>query len=88
MGKKSRSGSGLNILDHLSESLETIFRVEILKFFDANLDLGSGIFLIWIREGKIRIRDKHPGFVTLENKRKFSQIIDDLTVLQDAYFKE
>jgi hypothetical protein len=46
MGKKSRSGSGMNIPDHISESLETIFT--ILKFFD--VDPGSG---------KIRIRD--PG---------------------------
>ncbi len=41
----------MNILDHISESLETIFWVKILKFFDANedpeifltLDPGSGI---------------------------------------------
>jgi hypothetical protein len=46
MEKKSRSGSGMNIPDHISESLETIFT--ILKFFD--VDSGSG---------KIRIRD--PG---------------------------
>jgi hypothetical protein len=41
MGKKSGSGSGMNIPDHISESLETFFGVKILKFFDA--DLGSGI---------------------------------------------
>jgi hypothetical protein len=28
MGKKSRSGSGMNIPDHISESLETIFGVK------------------------------------------------------------
>jgi hypothetical protein len=39
-------GSELNNLDHISESLETIFWVKILKFFDA--DPG------W---KKIRIRD-------------------------------
>jgi hypothetical protein len=33
---------GENILDHISESLETIFYVKILKFFDADLDPGSG----------------------------------------------
>jgi hypothetical protein len=38
MGKKS--GSGMNISDHFSQSLETIFG---LKLFDA--DPGSGIFL-------------------------------------------
>jgi hypothetical protein len=35
------SGSGMNNLDHISESLETIFWVKILKFFDA--DPGSGM---------------------------------------------
>jgi hypothetical protein len=29
MGKKSRSGSGVNILDHISESLTIIFWVKI-----------------------------------------------------------
>jgi hypothetical protein len=28
--------------DHISESLETIFWVKILKFFDADADPGSG----------------------------------------------
>jgi hypothetical protein len=41
MGKKSRSRSGMNIPDHISESLETIFGVKILKSFDAD----PGIFL-------------------------------------------
>jgi hypothetical protein len=54
MGKKS--GSGMNNPDHISESLETIFWVKILKFFDA--DPGSGM-------EKNRIRDKHPGSATL-----------------------
>jgi hypothetical protein len=43
MGKKSRSGSGMNIPDHISESLETIFWIKIFKFFYA--DPGSGFFL-------------------------------------------
>ncbi len=42
--------------DHMSESLETIFWVRIIKFFDA--DPGFGM-------EKIRIRDKHPGSATL-----------------------
>jgi hypothetical protein len=50
MGKNSGSGSGMNNLDHISESLETIFWFKILKFLDT--DLGSGL-------EKIRIRD--PG---------------------------
>ncbi len=41
MGKKIGSGSGMNNVDHISESLETIFLVKILKFFDA--DPVSGI---------------------------------------------
>jgi hypothetical protein len=32
----------MNILDHISESLETIFWVKIRKFFDADADPGSG----------------------------------------------
>jgi hypothetical protein len=62
MGKKLRSGpgsgSGMNIPDHISESLETIFRVKIFKFFGS----GSGIFLT-MDPGKIWIRDK--GSATL-----------------------
>jgi hypothetical protein len=42
------SRSEMNNPDHNSESLETIFLVKILKFFD--VDLGSGM-------GKNRIRD-------------------------------
>jgi hypothetical protein len=46
----------MNILDHISESLETIFSVNILKFFDADAD--PGIFLT-LDPGfkKIRIQD-------------------------------
>jgi hypothetical protein len=44
-------------LDHISESLETIFWVKILKFFDADVDPDPGsenprIFLTWIRDRK------------------------------------
>jgi hypothetical protein len=41
MGKKSRSGSGMNIPEHIIERIETIFWVKILKFFVA--DPGSGM---------------------------------------------
>ena len=56
---EEESGSGMNIPDHISESLETIFWVKILKFFDADRapgwnKFGSGMV-------KIRIREKHPG---------------------------
>jgi hypothetical protein len=64
MGKKSGSGSGMNNPDHISESfsLETIFWVKILKFFDADPGwekFGSGM-------ENFRIGDKHPGSATLE----------------------
>ncbi len=35
----------MNIPDHISESLETILLLKIVKFFDADADLGFGIFL-------------------------------------------
>jgi hypothetical protein len=65
MGKKSVSGSGMNNPDYISESLQTIFMVKILKFFDA--DPG---FVSRIQDGKKSdpvsgIRDKYPGSPTL-----------------------
>ncbi len=42
---QSRSGSGMNIPDHISVSLETIFGFKILKLFDVDPNPGSGIFL-------------------------------------------
>jgi hypothetical protein len=42
MGKKSESGIPYNF----SESLGTVLGLKILKFFDADPDPGSGIFLI------------------------------------------
>jgi hypothetical protein len=35
----------MNIPDHISDSLENFFGLKCLKFFDADPDLGSGIFL-------------------------------------------
>jgi hypothetical protein len=59
-------GSGMNIPDHIASSLATIFQVKILKFFDANANPGSGnLFDPGIWDGKIRIRDKHPGSASL-----------------------
>jgi hypothetical protein len=40
--KKSGSGSGMNNPDHVSESLETIFRAKILKFFDEDPGWNNG----------------------------------------------
>jgi hypothetical protein len=49
-----KSGSGMNDPDHISESLNTYI-----------LWCGSGI-----RDGKSRIRDKHPGSATLHTPLK------------------
>jgi len=60
MGKKSRSGSGMNIPDRISWSIETNFWIKIFKFFDTDsdpdprygnlFDPGSGMekFRSWI----------------------------------------
>ncbi len=37
-------GSGKNIPDHISQSLETFFGLKIFKFFDTDANPGSGIF--------------------------------------------
>ncbi len=42
MGKKSGSVSGMNRPYHISESLERIFWVKILKFFDADPGIRDG----------------------------------------------
>jgi hypothetical protein len=64
MGKKSGSGPGINNPDHISESLETIFGVKILKFFDAYPGSEMEKFVSGIRDVKVLIRDKHPGSAT------------------------
>jgi hypothetical protein len=73
MGKKSGPGSGMNNPDHISESLETIFWVKILKFFDAyrggkkfrsGIRHGKNLVLGWKKFGS-GIRDKNPGSATL-----------------------
>ncbi len=56
----------MNHPDHIAESLETIFWVKILKFFDA--DPGSGL-------EKIQIRDKHPGSTIPKLQLKTLQVL-------------
>jgi hypothetical protein len=46
----------MNILDHISESLETILWVKNTKFFDVNPDPGS--FLPWIWDPGWKKSDK------------------------------
>jgi hypothetical protein len=79
MCKKTRSGSGKNIPDHISESLETIFWVRILEFFDVDADPGSGsLFDHGSGMEKIRIRDKHPGSAILIEGMSFSVELSSL----------
>jgi hypothetical protein len=67
MGKKSGSGSGMNNPDIISESLETIFLVKILKFFDVDPESGME---------KIRIRDRHPGSATLPENIRIAVLLN------------
>jgi hypothetical protein len=60
----------MNNPHHISERLETIFWVKILKFVDA--DPESGMKKIWIQDGKelgSGIRKKHPGSATLSPRK-------------------
>ncbi len=64
MGKNQISGSGMNIPDHISESLETNFWVKILEFFMRIRDPES--FRQWIRQNSDTGSGiKIPGFATL-----------------------
>jgi hypothetical protein len=56
----------MNIPDHIFESLETIFGLKILKFFDGDAYRfpDKGIRVPGLK--KFGIRDKHPGLATLE----------------------
>jgi hypothetical protein len=59
IGKKSRSGSGIRILDEHPGLYFNYLGVKILKFFlILTWDPGSG-------NGKIRIQEKHLGSATL-----------------------
>jgi hypothetical protein len=53
MGKKSGSVSGMNSPDHISERLETIFWVKILRFFDADPGFRMEKILIWDKTYRI-----------------------------------
>jgi hypothetical protein len=61
-GKKTQSqhwGSRMNITDLSLENLISVFGLKILKFFDADPDLGS--CQPWIQDGTNRIRDSGSG---------------------------
>jgi hypothetical protein len=66
----------MNNPDHISESLEIIFLVKILKFFDVDPDPGSGIFLTrdpgWKKFGS-GINISHPqqlGVISVKSEIK------------------
>jgi hypothetical protein len=61
MGKKSGFGSGI-LMDHISERLETIFWVKILKFFD-----GDPKWKKFGSEIKIRIRNTDYKYRTCDS---------------------
>jgi hypothetical protein len=73
----------MNIPDHFSESLETVFRVKntILKLFDADLDTRSGM-------EKIGIRDKHPISATLSRIKKSKIFSTKMCLFYLMFFKE
>ncbi len=55
------SGSRMKALDNISKSLETNFWVKIIKFFEADPDLGSRNLF----DPGPGIQDKHPGSARL-----------------------
>ncbi len=63
----------MNIQDHFSESLETVFELKILKLFDVDLDLVSGM-----ENSDPGIRHNHPRSATLDvRKKSVCQIFDE-----------
>jgi hypothetical protein len=68
----------MNILEHIYESLETIFWFKILKFCDAIADPDPGIFFTldpgWKKFGS-GIRDKHSESATLLDPDPYSEYV-------------
>jgi hypothetical protein len=62
MGKNPGSGSGMNIPDHISESLETFFG---LKYFNSLMRMRMRIRDPGWKKFESGMREKHPGSVTL-----------------------
>jgi hypothetical protein len=62
----------MNIPDHFSERLETVLRLNILKFFDADPDPGSGIFLMY--DGKMQVRCFLESINVNDNKSRRSKL--------------
>ena len=69
----ARSGPGMNIPDHISERLKTIFWVK--NFLNPLMRLpirDQEYFWPWILDKKIRIRDYQPGSATLPSAVVFT----------------
>jgi hypothetical protein len=65
MGKKSGSGSGINIPDHISESFEAIFWIKYLNSLMRIRDPGWKKSDPGWKEFGYGIRDEHLGSATL-----------------------
>ncbi len=79
----------MNILDHISESLETIFWVKILKFFDSDADPDPGSGMEKFGSG-INIPDSHHWaneafFNYSKSKEPFTLPVHPDTVLQSRH---
>jgi hypothetical protein len=86
MGKKTGFGSGITIPDHISESLETIFWVKILKFFKADPESG-------IQDDKIRSRIHNTGYLiiltfTCTRLRSLKKVVQSCPDLQNLKVKD
>jgi hypothetical protein len=65
----------MNIPEHISESLETIFGFKILKFFDADADSGSGIiFVMYSQWADFFLSQKQHNFLSLFGRKSFLRV--------------
>jgi hypothetical protein len=75
----------MNILDHISVSLETFFWLKILKFFDAGPNLGSGIRNLFVPGSGM---EKFGSRINIPNPQHWFCIGDEaiLTVFSSTSF--
>ena len=57
-GREKKSGSGMNFQNNYFESLETVFSVKTLKFFDADPDSFLSLDLGYFHTGR---KNSDPG---------------------------
>ncbi len=72
MGKNPDPGSGMNVPDHYSESLESVFWVKKIPRYGTVPYLNSLMRLRDLSDPGSGIRFKHPGSATLPTEAKFS----------------